>query len=192
MTSLIWSSFRDAPQAGIRGDLPTDAPPFLITFNNSSSDSFDMVSLSVWSRGFGLSAAAAGPSPFPDCPWHEAQNCPYNFFPCSTSAAWAKSAVPKTRAQRAMRKIGTPCVRFTAVHLLLLQKVSWHPFRPCHTIPMGGGIGIEDVSWGGSKTPDTVRNKPCLTACLANYNRLAAQLSRLPGSRSSTAEGEGM
>jgi len=61
-------SDKAAFQDGIAGDFPTAAPPSLMVLNIWSLVRVDIYCASVKFLGFGLSAAPAGPFPFPSGP----------------------------------------------------------------------------------------------------------------------------
>src|SRR5262249_54588502 len=60
-------------------------PRPLEIFQNSSPSVSSCTRLDVQSAGFGVSAAAAAPSPLPFAPWQDAQLTLAIFSPCSTT-----------------------------------------------------------------------------------------------------------
>lgn len=76
--------------------------PFFTTATTSACERPCQKVASRKFRGRGVSAAAAGPSPFPVSPWHGAQRSPYTRFPSSFSSARAGPvAVNSMRAAQA-------------------------------------------------------------------------------------------
>jgi hypothetical protein len=63
-----------APNAGMRGLRPMIAPPPAMVSNSESSGRVAIASGDEWTAGLTGSLAAAGPSPRPDAPWHDAHH----------------------------------------------------------------------------------------------------------------------
>src|SRR6185295_9640115 len=59
------------------------APRPFVTFQKSSPSASSCTFFDVQSAGFGFSATAAGPLPFPSGPWHDTQLILATFSPCS-------------------------------------------------------------------------------------------------------------
>src|SRR5262249_18439012 len=98
----------------------------------------------VQSAGFGVSAMAAAPFPFPSGPWQVTQFVAATRLPCSTDLAPAGSgfffafspsrAVPAPRAQAAaaapITATAAPAATSPRIHLLIAAPISDLPSRP--------------------------------------------------------------
>src|SRR5262245_32125771 len=88
---MYWISWpRSVSERAAHGGI---APRPVVIFQKRHPSVWDCTFAEVQSAGFGLSAAAPGPSPLPDSPWHAVHALSaVSFFPAATAASFFGTA----------------------------------------------------------------------------------------------------